>query len=1268
MKHILLFLSLVFIVSVNQTSQAQIYEPEGLNMPGEWDNWENPPSNPVLAGIQADGNLLSTNNLGTNHYQTIFSTPDDIASGTYEFLFTSGPEGDVWANKWNNVNVELNTIQTYTFTGTVNNSITLDDNKYYVMNWENIGYEDTRAIFMEMNSAPAKILSTEQDWSSPQPETEVTISIETDKEASGYFYLRYTTDAWSSSEVIAFNFVGTSGEAIIPGFTSGTGVEYYIFSTVFDDLSGFSGSDFDLITINYDNKSGSNYSYTVAEALTCENASGVITAEPVFPLHNGPINITFDASLGNGALMNYSGDIYIHTGLITSESEGNNDWQYVVSEWGVNEPEFKFTAIGENLYEWAVSDIRQFYGVPEGEEIQKIAMVIRSDEPISPEEPNNFLVARNSDDSDIHINVYNQGLNVKYVGSLNKDPLVDSNTSIPVCIYATDASTISIGIDGIEQNSADALHLMHVLNTADYDPGLHEIVASATDGTDFVYDTAYFYIRNDVTVEALPEGMEYGINYIDDNTVTLVFHEPSLAKEFAFVIGDFNNWTVSEEAYMKRTPDGTIFWTNITGLNPGTEYAYQYYIDGELKLADPYSDKILDPWNDRYIPENNYPNLKEYPWDKTTGIVSVLETGQTPYSWSVTDFVPAAVNETQPDLIIYELLIRDFVESQAIKDVTDSLDYLKNLGVNAIELMPISEFDGNDSWGYAPNFFYAPDKAYGTKNDYKQFIDECHKKGIAVILDVVYNHQFGGSPFVQLYRDEENEQPAANNAWFNQQATHPYSVGYDLNHESTHTRELVKDNLEYWMTEYNIDGFRFDLSKGFTQNNTGDDINAWSQYDQSRIDILLDYKNHVKSINPIAYVILEHFAVNDEELVLANEGCLMWADMSTEFGQNTMGWEENHNFAAAYYANRDFTYPNLIPYMESHDEERIMYKNLEYGNSITGDTIASLKKTEAAAVMYMSIPGPKMLWQFGEIGYDESIYLCSDESFSDDCRTSAKPVHWEYTEDINRQKLYKIYATMAKLKTEQTAFREGVYSQDLNGMGKRMWISHNDGNFAVSANFSATSFDMTPGFQHTGTWYNYFTGESFEVTNTAEHSFEYEPGDYYVFTNQPLDKPLINLSFTVQNSEGTAVENAEVCIRGFTCMATNSEGSAQFIFESNSTVEYSATAEGYQTKSASINLSTEDHNETIALDEAVSTEYTQPKVFAVYPNPGNGELFVELLENGNIQISDISGRIVLQKNLQKGKNALNLSFLKPGIYLIDFTSKKSSFVKKIIIQ
>ncbi len=1104
--------------------EAQIYAPEGLNMPGSYNGWTNPPTNPVLAGIQGSGTLLPTTGLGVNHYQTIFSTPTNLAAGSYEFLFTSGTTSDYWLNKWANANFTVNTITNLTFNGTNNNTVSFSNNKYYVVNWEDNGYVNTRAVFMELNSAPVTITNVTQDLSNPNPNQDVIVTVATNSSPSENIFIRYTTNSWVSSSTLLCSFTANSGTAVIPGQAAGTDIEYYAFSTTISDLTGYSGADIDLVTINLNNNSGTNYSYTVHEPLSCEGASGVLTTDPIFPIHNGTVTITFDATGGNGELLNYDGDIYAHTGVITSESNGNNDWRYVISDWGENLLELMFTRNyppDSNSWSLTIPNIRELYGVPESEAIYKIAMVIRAEEPINPLEPEEFYVARNADGSDFHLFVYDQGLNVKIVGNLNKDPLVPLNTLIPICVYALDATAVDLKIDEINVNHTEDLHLMHELNTGDYSEGMHEIVAVATNGSTFAYDTAWFYVRGDVIIEEMPAGVHNGINYIDDNTVTLVLHDPSLQKEFAFVIGDFNNWTASDEGYMKRTPDGTHFWTTITGLQAGVEYAYQYYIDGELKLADPYCDKILDPWNDRWIPSANYPGLKTYPWDLTIGTVSVLQPEQTPYSWIISDFTPQALNETQSNLVIYELLVRDFLDSKKIKDLINKLDYFNNLGITAVELMPIAEFDGNDSWGYAPNFYYAPDKAYGTKNDYKQFIDECHQRGIAVILDVVYNHMYGGSPFVQMYWDSGNNSPSVHSAWFNQEATHPYSIGFDFNHESTHTKNLIKDNLTYWITEYKIDGFRFDLSKGFTQTNTGGDVGLWSQYDQSRINILTEYYNHIKSVNPDAYVILEHFANNDEEVVLANTGCLLWGVHNEQFNQNTMGWDTNHDFSWANYQNRGFTYPNLIPFMESHDEERLMYRNLTYGNGFAHDTTTALKRTEAIVPLYFAIPGPKMIWQFGELGYDESIELCSDGTYENDCRTSSKPIHPEYLRDHRRQKLLWVYQAMAKLKTENEAFRNGTFSQDLSGLGKRMWISHSSLNISITANFLTTAIDMVPSFQHTGTWYNYFTGEEINVTDAAGHTLHYEPGDYYVLTDIAISPPPspVSISYKEETAE-----------------------------------------------------------------------------------------------------------------------------------------------------
>jgi 1,4-alpha-glucan branching enzyme len=1276
----------LFTLFLSFTATSQIYDPEGLNMPGDWDSWFNPPANLVFASAtQASGNVILINDLGQSHYQTVFSEPTNITTGAYGFKFTSGPNSgtDIWKNQWGNVTVIFNSIQTYTYGDNDNstpvpepsmNSIVVNSNKYYVMNWENLGYVDTRAIFMELDAAPVTITDVTQNISVPNPLEEVIITVTTDNTPVENVYVRYTTDGWISSDIASCVFSGTSGDAVIPGQDEGTDVEYYVFTTSFTDPV----ADFDLITITHDNNNGLNYQYSVPEPLSCEGQTGVLTTDPLFPLQEGSVLITFDATLGNGGLAGYTGDVYAHTGVITSESNGNNDWRYVVTDWGVNTPETMFTNIGDDLFELSISNIRDFYGVPANEDIYKIAMVVRSGEPIIPEEPDNFYVARNADGTDLYIDIYDEGLNVKLYSPDKKDPLVPLNTLIPVCAAALDATTVYVYIDDVLVHQEDALEIMYELNTGDYDPGMHEIVAEASDGTESAYDTTYFYIRGDVVVEELPPGVSKGINYLNDNEVTLVLHDPAALKEYAFVIGDFNNWTASDEGYMKRTVDGQYYWLTLSGLNSGTEYAYQYYIDGELKIADPYCDKVLDPWNDRWIPETTYPELKEYPWDQTIGIVSVIETGQEEYDWIIDDFTPVAVNATQSNLIIYELLIRDFVESRDIKDVIDSLDYLQKLGINAIELMPVNEFDGNDSWGYNPAYYFATDKAYGTKNDYKNFIDECHQRGIAVILDVVYNHSFGQSPFVQMYNEGTTGPPTPDNPWLNSdadpgtpgyQACHPYNVGYDFNHESPHTRQMVKDNLEYWITEFKIDGFRFDLTKGFTQTYSGDDVGYWSQYDQSRVAILNDYYNHIKSLNSNAYVIFEHLAENDEEIVLANSGVLLWGVMNEQFNQNTMGWDSNHDFSWANYENRGFTYPNLIPYMESHDEERIMFRNLAYGNGFADDTTASLSRTEAIVPMYMSIPGPKMIWQFGELGYDESIELCSDGTYDHDCRIVAKPLHWEYMNDIRRQKLYWIYAGMAKLKTENEAFRNGTFGEDQSGLGKRLWINHASLNVSVSANFATTAFDMAPGFQHTGTWYNYFTGEEINVTDAGGHTVFYEPGDYYVFTDVDLGVPFAELTFNVKNEASQNLDNATVRIHSYSTALTDTEGNAQFIYGSNNELSYTVHKDGYFPESGTVMMPENNHLVNIILEEDGNdiNKNKKDKVL-LFPNPASKLINIKADNLKMIHIYDCSGKTVNTIYTESSAVDISVSSLKSGIYFLEIKTDVNTCFKKLIIK
>ena len=523
-----------------------------------------------------------------------------------------------------------------------------------------------------------------------------------------------------------------------------------------------------------------------------------------------------------------------------------------------------------------------------------------------------------------------------------------------------------------------------------------------------VTDTKYKGFEPAAMAEkAMPTGVKEGINIIDQQTVTFVLYDKDKSgksKDYAYILGDFNNWTLAnnETSQMYRDNANGCWWTTVSGLDANKEYAFQYYVgnkDGEaIRIGDPYCEKILDPNNDKYIPASTYADDMTYP-EKAKGIVSVFQIQNENYAWN--DFTI-----TEPEKwVIYELHLRDFTATGDIHGAMDKLPYLKEMGINAIELMPTQEFDGNDSWGYNPCYFFAMDKAYGTKKDYKDFINACHKEGIAVILDVVYNHATGEFPHAKMYWNDSANKTATNNPFFNVDAPHPYSVFHDFNHENEWVRNYVKRNLQFLLEEYNLDGFRFDLTKGFTQKSSSES-NA-SNYDASRVTILKDYHAAIKAVKEDAFVILEHFCDDREEKELATDGLHLWRNVNNAYCQSAMGYSSDSDFSRMYEKT-----PAWVGFMESHDEERMSYKQSQWGNgSLKTDLATRMKQLEANAAFTFTVPGPKMIWQFGEMGYDVTI--------EENGRTGRKPLHWEYLDNEYRKALHDTYAQLLKLRNEQ---------------------------------------------------------------------------------------------------------------------------------------------------------------------------------------------------------------------------------------------------------
>ncbi len=823
----------------------------------------------------------------------------------------------------------------------------------------------------------------------------------------------------------------------------------------------------------------------------------IIDVRPIFPHQTDTVTITYDATEGNSALTGVV-PVYAHTGVISNVSTTPTDWQHVQGNWGTADNTVLMTPLGSNLHQIQYH-IPTYYNLIASDSVYRLAFVFRN--------TTGSVVGREFDGSDIFYPVYPTGqLFARFVQPDEETVLVNAGGSIPIFAAASDTANLTITDNGTTVTTTNAMEYNYSLTAGA--SGTHEVILNAAANGQTAADTFYYVVNPVLTPQDPPVGTELGINYTSNTSVRLWLYAPG--KQNIYVIGSFNNYQANPAYAMRKSLDGNSWWVDITGLTAGQIYTFQYLVDGQLKIAEPYSELVLDPWNDQYILPATYPNMPPYPAGLTDGIVTVLEPGRTPYNWQVNNF-------TAPDeekLVVYELLIRDFLLSHDYATLLDTLDYIEKLGINAIELMPVNEFEGNESWGYNPSFHMALDKYYGPAEDFKAFIDECHARGIAIILDVVYNHAFSQSPFAQLYWDQSNFKPRPDNPWLNPDPTHPFNVGSDFNHEAQPTKDFVHRNIKYWMDEYRIDGFRFDLSKGFTQTPTDPNVGLWSNYDASRVAILKAYADTVWAQNPNAYVILEHFSDNSEETELANYGMMIWGNHNHNYNEASMGYIGTSNFEWIDYKRRNWNDPKVMGYMESHDEERLMYKNLQFGNSNGSYDIATLGtalgRMELVGALFFPVPGPKMTLMMSELGYDHSTL--------DPCNICPKPILWNYNTEPDRRRVYKVWSALSKLKQDYPAFSTTNYQFNAGGAFKTLYLDDNSMNVAVAGNFEVSSQNATLNFQHTGKWYEYFTGDSINLTNTT-FNLNMTPGEYRLYTDVRL--PLPDLDGSVAISNGT---------------------------------------------------------------------------------------------------------------------------------------------------
>lgn len=611
------------------------------------------------------------------------------------------------------------------------------------------------------------------------------------------------------------------------------------------------------------------------------------------------------------------------------------------------------------------------------------------------------------------------------------------------------------------------------------------------------------------TEKARPAGISNGIYYGADGTsVTLCTYAASKTQSAkrVFLLGDMTDWKLKGEYQLFK--DGNYFWITLTGLESGKEYRFQYAVeraDGVKKqISDLYSEKVLHP-DDQYEPKSVDPSLIDYPTGKgADGYVTVIQPGKPKYEWS--DATLHFKRPNKNNLVIYELWVYDYTNGRSLKTLMSRLDYIQNLGVNAIELMPICEFDGNYNWGYSPNHYFAPDRAYGSETMYKDFIDECHKRGIAVILDMVFNHATGLNPMNKLYPYGSD---LSKNPWFNVSAPHGDNVYEDWNHGFEPAHEMFIRALKYWLTEYKVDGYRLDLSHGFCSDVANTSVANLKDY----------YDKGVKSVSPDAYMICEHWGNNmaSERPQLINYGMQCWSNTSNAYCQTAMGWLKDGD---------DFKEANLdgyVSYCESHDEERMQYKVKKYGNGdLQSNTSARIARVPENVAFNVLLNGSHMIWMWEEIGYDFSINcdLDNPNAYNESYRCNKKPrpdaIGRNYFTNADRVAAFIKCAQVITLRTQlMPEVFEGDPTSTTIGSGAKLRKVQWGSNVLAAANFDVSGNQAVT--LPSGTWYDYLNG-----AKKATGTYTLAPGEMKVFTGSPVQAP----TFTdIQKRDHTPIEN-----------------------------------------------------------------------------------------------------------------------------------------------
>jgi 1,4-alpha-glucan branching enzyme len=594
-------------------------------------------------------------------------------------------------------------------------------------------------------------------------------------------------------------------------------------------------------------------------------------------------------------------------------------------------------------------------------------------------------------------------------------------------------------------------------------------------------------------VEPRPQNARPGVNVTSTGAIFVV-HAPFQSMMMKVLINSPGIIPdISEAISMKKAAGEVDWWWVEVDLSPG-QYEYEYLLLGGTLVEDPISRRIQ---NGRTA------------FDVGAGGASTADD----YIWQSDDYVRPALDT----LVIYELHIDDFSAQGSAQgrftDLMAKLDYLDSLGINAIELMPIMEFPGSRSWGYNTRHYAAVESTYGSPRDFKRLVDEAHLRGIAIILDIVWNHVDGIGP---LWRIQPNYSLNPYLKTVNEVRPNETILsfgGRDLDHFTVETQRYVNEVHRIWVEEYRVDGFRFDFTRGI----------GWTT-GQPQFGIL-GWSTKLRQLDAAVYQIAEHLAA-DPNLIDISDLDAGWHDsfhdrLLNDVHQNptpsmptveaqVLRLREYHNNGAEY-AMRTAAVKATV----THDEQSLIQEMVRF-KGVQLET--ALKRDLVYSTLTFTALGVPMIWQAQELGMQSGWFDDNGNGNWDDEKLGYRPFDWSLLETERGQRHLDLYKRLIQLRKQNPALYRGVLrvlfrnsSQRVIAYGYRDEAPESTGDeVMVVANLSSAQRTVANlPWMSTGIWYDVLSdGESMQVDSDTLDSFTISSYTARVYTNKMITSVL----------------------------------------------------------------------------------------------------------------------------------------------------------------